>query len=337
MDRISPPSRQFDVIVTAGDRSGSRPVLKKNKVFLPIAGIPVINYVLSAIERAHCTARIIVVGDKARLEEALAIPNNPFKGHRPVVLVEQGNTLYDNVWSGFLHTLPGVTPGPDMPRQPGAPHELDPHMDKAVLIMSGDIPLATPAEIDAFADSCDLTRYDYFLGITAEPTLRPYYPQNGQAGIRMAYFTLRDLNMRQNNLHLVKPLRIGNRFLIQRIYDARYQREWRNIIKVCWQLATARDISLRTLGAFGCLHAARTIARLGWECVPILRPFFLELPMLASVASQSLRTRFTTVTTPYGGCTLDVDNAEHYKAICLNFTRWLTHQEQLAQELKQQA
>jgi hypothetical protein len=41
--------------------------------------------------------------------------------------------------------------------------------------------------------------------------------------------------------------------------------------------------------------------------------------------------------THYGGCTLDVDNAEHYEAICTNFDRWINHQETLAKELKQQA
>jgi len=42
----------------------------------------------------------------------------------------------------------------------------------------------------------------------------------------------------------------------------------------------------------------------------------------------------TLVPTYYGGCTLDVDNAEHYEAICANFTYWLAHQERLAKELK---
>lgn len=319
---------QLDVIVTAGDRGASRPVLKINKVFLPIAGVPVIDYVLSAVERARVTARIFVVGDKARLEEALAVANSPFQGHCPITLIEQSNSLYDNVWKAFLHTLPGYEPGMDWRLY------ADSAADKAVLVMPGDIPLATPAEIDAFVDHCDLTRYDYFLGLTPESALAPYAPQAGRPGIRMAHFPLRDVRVRQNNLHLVKPLRIANRHYIQRVYDYRYQKRWSDIIKLCWQIITLPDVSLRCLWAFVCLHMAQVITRLGWGSSPWFRPLFLDLPMLASRISQALQTRVTTVPTYYGGCTLDVDNAEHYEAICANFTRWLAHQERLAKELK---
>lgn len=319
---------QLDVIVTAGDRGASRPVLTINKVFLPIDGVPVINYVLSAVERARNTARIFVVGDRARLEAALSVANNPFQGRRPITLIEQGNSLYDNVWTAFLHTLPGYEPGMDWQLY------AESAADKAVLVMPGDIPLATPAEIDAFVDHCDLTRYDYFLGLTPESALEPYAPQAGRLGIRMTHFPLRDMKVRQNNLHVVKPLRIANRHYIQRVYDHRYQKRWLDILQLCWQLIILPDISLRCLGTYVCLHIAHVITRLGWEAFPLFRPFFLDLPMVASRISQALQTRVALVTTHYGGCTLDVDNAEHYEAICANFTRWLAHQERLAKELK---
>jgi GTP:adenosylcobinamide-phosphate guanylyltransferase len=319
---------QLDVIVTAGDRGASRPVLQTNKVYLPIVGVPVINYVLSAVERARVTARIFVVGDKARLEAALSIANNPFQGRCPITLIEQSHSLYDNVWKAFLYTLPGYEPGMDWHRY------AESAADKAVLVMPGDIPLATPAEIDAFVAHCDLRRFDYFLGLTPESALEPYAPQPDRPGIRMAHFPLRDVKVRQNNLHLVKPLRITNRHYIQRVYDHRYQKRWPDILKLCWQIITLPDVSLRCLWAFVCLHVARLIIRLGWEKAPWFRPLFLDLSMLASCISQALQTRLTMVTTYYGGCTLDVDNAEHYEAICVNFTRWLAHQERLAQELK---
>jgi hypothetical protein len=324
-------SQGFDVIVTAGDRWGSRPVLGENKAFLSIAGVPVILHVLSAIERACCTSRIFVVGDKARLQHILATPNTLWQGTRPLVLLEQSNTLYDNVWNAFLHTLPDYAPGKDW--QPYMETEA---ADKAILVIPGDIPLATPFEIDAFVDSCDLMRYDYCLGLTAEPSLRAYAPQDGRPGIQMAYFTLRDSQVRQNNLHLVKPLRLGNRLYIQKVYDLRYQREWFNVLKLCWELWCLKDASVRMLWSFLSLHVAGFVTRRGWQRTFLFRPFFLDLPMVASQMSQLLRTRFTTVETHYGGCTLDVDNAEHYEAICANFDSWLAYQHNLANELKQQ-
>ncbi len=325
---VNAAARHLDVIVTAGDRGASRPVLQINKVFLPIAGIPAINYVLSAVERARATARIIVVGDKARLEEALAVANNPFQGLCPLTIIEQGNSLYDNVWSAFLHTLPGYEPGRDW--RPFA----ETAADKAVLVMPGDIPLATPVEIDAFVDNCDLTRYDYFLGVSPESALGPYAPQGDWPGIRMAHFTLRDMQVRQNNLHLVKPFRVGNRHYVHQVYNNRYQKKWRDVLKLCWQIAILPDVTLRFFWAFLCLHAAHLITQLHWESLPLFRPLFLDLPMLASHLSQALQTRLILVPTYYGGCTLDVDNAEHYQAICENFTRWLAHQERLAKEFK---
>jgi hypothetical protein len=79
------------------------------------------------------------------------------------------------------------------------------------------------------------------------------------------------------------------------------------------------------------------MTRSGWQSARPLQPFFLDLSRVASLVSQLLRTRFSTAFTHYGGCTLDVDNEEHYEAICANFKRWLEHQETLAEDLKQQA
>lgn len=109
------------------------------------------------------------------------------------------------------------------------------------------------------------------------------------------------------------------------------------MLKVCWELVRAQKGSVRIAWAFVCLHVARYVTRLGWQHALPFRPFFLDLPMVASLLSQLFHTRFTTAMTHYGGCAIDVDNEEHYDAICANFKRWLAHQHALAQELKQQA
>src|SRR5205809_2830273 len=124
-----PMSQNLDVIVTAGDRDASRPVLGDNKAFLPLAGVPIINYVLRAVDQARYTARIFVVGDTARLAAALAVPPTPWCGTHPLYLLEQRNTLYENIWHAFLHTLPDYTPGTDW-----RIHLNTPAVDKADLI-----------------------------------------------------------------------------------------------------------------------------------------------------------------------------------------------------------
>jgi hypothetical protein len=72
-----------------------------------------------------------------------------------------------------------------------------------------------------------------------------------------------------------------------------------------------------------------------WLATGFCSPVFLDLSLVASLYFQLLRARFTTVMTHYGGCALDVDNAEHYAAICTNFDRWMEHQDTLAKTLKQ--
>ena len=324
-----PVTQRFDVIIAAGNRRASRSVLGTNKILLPVAGAPVISHVLSAVERAACTDRIFVVGDVRQLEQALASPNSPFQGLRPLRLIEQYHTFYENVWEGFLHTLPDYDP------RAGWQAYVDrPEADKAAIFTSGDIPLATPREIEAFVAACDVGRFDYFLGVTPGSVLEDYHPRQGRPGIEMAYFTLRDQRIRQNNLHLVRPFRIGNRFYIEKMYEYRYQKEWHNIAKLCWQLFGKQRGSWRFIAAFLRLHAARLLTRHRLADYRPARPFFVELPVVCQLLSQLLDTRFTIVNTPYGGCTLDIDNAEHYAAICANFTAWLRHQAALDPERK---
>jgi hypothetical protein len=119
------------------------------------------------------------------------------------------------------------------------------------------------------------------------------------------------------------------------VYNFRYQREWRNIVRMIVELCTTQSGSLRVAGYYLCLHLARLLTNLGWQHYRLFRPFFLELPVITSGFSQLLQARFTAVLTPYGGCALDIDNAEHYAAVCANFERWQAHQYALAKERKQ--
>lgn len=324
-----PIPQRFDVIIAAGNRRASREVLGTNKIMLPVAGAPVITHVLSAVERAACVDRIFVVGDVPQLEQALQSPHSPFQGTRPLRLIEQYNTFYENVWEGFLHTLPDYNP-----ESGWQIYIHGPEVEKAALFLSGDIPVATPQEIEAFAAACDLDRFDYFLGVTSEAQLQAYYPCQSRPGMKMAYFTLRGLQIRQNNLHLVRPFRLGNRFYIEKMYEYRYQKEWHNIAKLCWELLGKQRSSWRFIGAFLRLHAARIVTRYGLADFGLARPIFPDLPVVCNLLSQLLDTRFTVVNTLYGGCSLDIDNAEQYSAVCANFTAWLRHQEALDRELK---
>jgi CTP:molybdopterin cytidylyltransferase MocA len=309
------------VIVAAGDRRASKAVLGQSKVFLPVAGAPVVHHVLAAVEQARATGRIFVVGDRARIEDSLAAAATPVRGLRPLVVVEQGETLYANVWAGLRAAL-----GPDAPASPGSEDLVPAARDKTVLLVTGDAPVLVAAEIDEMAEGADLGRHDYFLGITSEATLRAYYPTRERPGIHMTYWDTRDLGWRQANLHLFRPFRIGNRGYVERLYEMRYQRDWLNMARLCAWLWRTGHLSRDTLAAFASLQLARVARRRELLRHRWVRPLLLELRHMEHVVSALMRTRFTTVETHYGGGALDIDDAEAYEAIRVNFDVWRAHQ-----------
>jgi CTP:molybdopterin cytidylyltransferase MocA len=309
-------SAGYDVVVVAGDRHASRPVLDESKAFLPLAGAPLLHHVLAAVERARATARVFVVGDARRIRASLEARSGPPHGLRPLVVLEQRDTLYQNLWVGFRASLG------DVPQSAA--------LDKPILVVPGDTPLVTAEEIDEFADGCDLARYDYCIGAATEETLGAFYPTADRPGIAMTYFDFRQARLRQNNLHLVKPLRFGNREYVERVYELRYQRQWRNVMTVALELWQHRDATARTVWSFARLHIPRLAAGVGLRDTPLVRAAVLDLTEAEAVMSSLMRTRFNTVVTGYGGCALDIDDAAAYEAIRVNFTDWRAHLARLA-------
>ena len=315
----------LDVIVLAGDRRASKAVLGENKAFLPLAGAPVLHHVVAAIEAARCTDRIFVVGDAARIERSLAEPGSPVRRARPIVVVPQGNTLYDNVWAALRAIL-----GNDAPPSPASDDLAPAVRDRVVLVVTGDAPLLVTEEIDDFVDATDLMRFDYCLGVTAEATLAAYYPCDGRPGITMTYWDLRELAWRQANLHLFRPFRLGNRGNVERVYELRHQRDWLNMARGVGWLWRTGHLSHRTVTAFLSLQSARAARRIEMLRSPLFRPFLLSRERFEAVVSALAGTRLSIVETHYGGGALDIDDAAAYEAIRVNFDAWRAHQAAIA-------
>jgi molybdopterin-guanine dinucleotide biosynthesis protein A len=314
----------YDCIVLAGDKGGSRLINGENKAFLLIEGVPVINYVLSALENVDRILNIYVVGPKKRLEDAIAFKNNPFKGKKNFEIFEQHENLIENIWYTFLRTIPG---GMDsLPEEfIGTPFE-----EKAILIVPSDIPLVCHFEIDEFIDQCDTENFDYIIGITSEKVLKAYYPRKRRRGIRLMYYHFRGESVRQNNLHMVKPLKIANRFYIQKLYDFRHQREWMNIIRLGWEIFRTEEGTLKILGHFILLHISNFFYRMRLLKLHRVSRWFLVQKNLEESVSNLLKARFTSVKTHYGGAALDIDTPEQYAIIKENFRRWREFQLRLA-------
>jgi hypothetical protein len=78
------------------------------------------------------------------------------------------------------------------------------------------------------------------------------------------------------------------------------------------------------------LQSARVARHLGLLRSPLFRPFLLSRQRFEAVGSALGASRFTLVETHYGGGALDIDDADAYEAIRVNFDAWRAHQAAIA-------
>jgi GTP:adenosylcobinamide-phosphate guanylyltransferase len=314
-------TRRFPVILTAGDRGRARPVCGSNKAFLEVAGAPVFTHVLATLEQCPSVEKIYLVGPADALAAALRRPEIPFAGRKPIRIFEQWDNLYLNVWNASLEIF-----------REYAGRNID--TDLAILVVPSDIPLAIPEEVEEFVQGADLEHFDYVVGITSQQVLKRFYPQKHRKGIRLMCFHVKEGSFRQNNLHLVKPVRIVNRVYIQKMYDYRLQREWGSIVRLFWEIFRTEEHTWRTLVQYGLLHAAAVFSRIPVPGLHRISASFLSKADLEASISNLLGTRFAGFETHYGGATVDIDTIEHYKIIQENFEEWKALQRQGPQASK---
>jgi molybdopterin-guanine dinucleotide biosynthesis protein A len=311
----------FKAIVVAGDKGKCHPVFGKNKAFLEVEGLPIIVRVVMTLGEAESVSEIYVVGPKQRLDESFLAANLPSLVKKPVYTFDQRATLYENVWSTFLETLPSYQQGYPIEKIADGPDQ-----DEVVLVVAGDMPLLTPSEIDEFVSKCDMEKYDYVVGMTMEDDLKYYYPRDGRKGIRLAYMHFKEGNYRQNNMHMVRPLKIHNRRYVQTMYDLRYQKEFGNIIRLTWEILKREEGGWRALGYYFLLQLSLLFARLR---LGFLRDMVRQVTHTDSVIkciSGLLKTRVGYAFTSLGGSALDVDREREYEAIKVRFSDWMNFQ-----------
>lgn len=308
----------YDTILLAGDTGASRKVCGRNKSFLEMDGVPMFLYVLKSLEKAEHVNRICLVGPKDRLNQALESHQHFLKNTKDVAILEQGDSLYVNAWESFLHLYPEAR---DLASNPSV------DLEKAVFCVPGDIPLVTPLEIDTFISLCEVDRYDYFLGIAPAESLRYFHPQKGRPGMKTNYFYIKEGKFRQNNLHLIKPLKVKNRHYIQKVYDYRYQRDLTNIIKMAMEFIKLH-VGLEGFWCYCLLHWNQFLSRMYLDPLTLPTRQLLPLSFIESCISRVLGTRFTNVVSFSAGAVLDIDNEKDYRIMCQMFSHWKDHQQQ---------
>jgi len=306
----------YDAIVVAGDREGSYTIYGENKAFLELEGFPMIFYVIEALKEARTINNIYLIGPKDKLEDV----SKKYSIFSKVKILEQRKNLLENAWYAFLHTLPNYRE--DNPLDDYLNSSL---IEKAVLVLPGDIPLVTSSEIDQFLNQCDTSRFDYFLGMTPEESFRYFYPTEDLPGIKMVYFYVKENVYRHNNLHLVKPFLIflsDAKAYIQRLYEYRYQRRLKNVIGVAKELIRMRKFFYKSLFYYGIMQLSMNLSRVGLEKLTYITRQFCPLISMEKCISELLGARFTIVETKFGGAALDIDNERDYENMKFMFSRW---------------
>jgi len=304
--------KQYDALLVAGEGKNSYKVHHQHKAFLPIEGKCVISYVIEALQGSESVRSITITGQRDALLKHLDADGINRTSPKPIHILEQKRNLYENVWHSFLHTLPEGTSENEL--------ENSPYRDRTVLVVPCDSPLITSHEIDYFIQSSELENYDLITGLTPEKSLKPFYPEPGKPGVQMAYLHLKEQRYRINNLHLVKPIRIGNRHYVQQMYQYRYQRNFKNVVLFGWDLI-GKDKKSRYRYYIGLLLGLF----FSWMNIkPLVRFFRSWVPKkgLEESISNIMDTRFMGLESPLPGAALDIDNARDYEAIKLRFHDW---------------
>ena len=317
-------TRQFDTVLLAGDTGASRMVCNTNKSFLTISEVPLLLYVLRALEKAETINRICVIGPHDRVSKALEDHQSFLEHKKEITVCEQGESLFANAWKAFLHL------NPEVPDVPPADTSLS---EKAVFYVSGDIPLVTPFEIDTFISLCDTDCYDYFLGIAPAEKLNHFYPQKGTPGIKTNFFHIKEGRYRQNNLHLVKPLKVTNRHYIQKVYDYRYQRDLSNILKLAFEFLN-HHVGFKGFGCYALLHWHQFLSQIHLNPLTLPTRALLPLSFIDGCISKVLGTRFTTTITPLVGAVLDIDNERDYKTMGAMLQSWQYYLKECEEAIK---
>jgi GTP:adenosylcobinamide-phosphate guanylyltransferase len=320
-DRVSIPA-----IVTAGDGPASKTVCGDNKVYLEVAGQPLVARVVGVLQRVPEISEVWVVGNAERLEAVFSDPAFRAQIHKPLHVVQQFRNLYENAWQTFRRILPDA--GPDGRDPEGS------EVEQPVFYISSDLPFATPQEISEFIRRSTATGCDYAVGLVPEESMHGFYPTPaGEPGIEVAYFNTREGRFRQSNLHYAKPARIKSRHYVEDMYEHRYQKEFGHIAKLAWTILRSERGGGKTLFLFICIHLAGVANRRGLTSVANWLRRFVSLSAIERAIGSLLRTELRFVTTEIGGCAVDIDNDQEYAVAARRFDEWSAAQAEKAESL----
>ncbi|MBN1313977.1 MAG: nucleotidyltransferase family protein [Anaerolineales bacterium] len=145
----------------------------KSKALLPIAGKPMVQWVLDALSNAACVDRIILIGLK---------PEDGVNSPKLIAFVPDQGSLLKNILAGTDRLL-----------------EVDPTA-RQVMMCSSDIPLITPSMVDEFAAQCSDQSISFFYGAIPRQVMEERFPES-----RRSYVHFSDGDVAGADLFIADP------------------------------------------------------------------------------------------------------------------------------------
>ncbi|MBU2523279.1 MAG: NTP transferase domain-containing protein [Nanoarchaeota archaeon] len=251
------------------------------KVYNEIGGIkkprPLVEYTLHSLFSSKNVEKIVVVGEKERLENSLdlKIKNYSSKCH----IVQQRGGLIENIifGSSFL--------------------EKKGH----ALIISADSPLITSNSIDQFIEDCSNKKenFDFFFAITSRKNLYKY-----EKVIYKPYFWMINDQREKGDIFKDKYDRSGFRVANMAFVDIEKKIKNRETIKMAYSLRKLKD-PFNLFKIFQ-LYKKETIKYFSKT---------LKMSEVEKAISASFETRFKLIEVEDPNFSLDVDSEEDHKAI----------------------
>lgn len=164
---------KVDVILLAGARNQG--ALKEcspleYEALIEIEGVPMINYVVDAVQQAESVEKIVIVGPVAQLKSHLQ--------GKVTDIIESGNQLVDNIVRGLEVLEKG----------------------RKVLVITSDIPMINSTTIDQFVAKCAGRDVDFYYPIISKQANLARFPDT-----KRTYARLREGTYTGGNMVLLNP------------------------------------------------------------------------------------------------------------------------------------
>ena len=229
------------------------------KAMLPVAGKPMIQWVIEAIDRAATVSRIILVG----LDEQLW-----FETIKPVSALPDTGGMLTNIKQG-LQKVNG---------QASAAH--------FVLLASGDIPTITPEIVDWRVTGALQVAADINYAVVTKETMEARFPRS-----QRSYVRLRDMQVCGGDLNVLQASIAAHDELWERIIAAR-KSAWRQVSLLGYDLLLQFLLRRITLEAAG----QKVRERLGLSAVGTRSPYAelamdIDKPAHLEVVEKAMQTR----------------------------------------------